>query len=333
MEFLFCVFTIFPMKVYRGTPHAPGGRQAVAIGNFDGVHLGHQALLAGVVRHAAARAGEVPCALTFEPHPREFFHPDNPPARISTLREKAALIAGCGIERLYVARFGSYMAGLSAEDFVREILAGRMAASYVAVGDNFTFGSRGTAGGDQLRRLGERFGIEVEVMALRESDGRSISSSRLREVLAAGDLVQASVLMGHPYRITGRVLHGEELGRTIGIPTLNLRPVPAGSAARPALEGAFATLVSGLVPGKRLPAVTSMGTRPTVSGRKTYTCESHVIGWSGNAYGAVVQVEFLRKLRDNKKFSGLEELQASIRQDILSARRVFDELAREAGRP
>ena len=319
------------MKVYSGIPIASGCRQAVAIGNFDGVHLGHQQLLRSVARHAAQHPGEVPCALTFEPHPREFFNPANPPARISTLREKAALIAECGIERLYVAHFGRYLASLSANAFVRGVLAERMRASFVTVGDNFTFGAQGSAGGDALRALGQECGIEVAVQTLRESAGRSISSSRLREALARGDLDGARALMGHPYRITGRVLHGEELGRTIGIPTLNLRPVPPGSAARPALEGAFATLVTGLVPGKALPAVTSMGTRPTVSGTKHYTCESHVIGWSGNAYGALIRVEFLRKLRDNKKFSGLDELQASIRQDISNAMRVFDEVARDRG--
>ena len=318
------------MQVYRGIPYLPGEvRAAVAIGNFDGVHLGHQALLRSLCSHAASH-GEIPCALTFEPHSKEFFAPEKAPCRISTLRDKADAIASCGIEKLFFAHFSGRMASLSAEQFVKEILVDRLHASFVTVGSNFTFGQDGKAGADDLVRIGAKYGIEVSAKDLIVKDNENISSTRLRAALAAGDLKEAERLLGRPYCMSGRVVHGEHLGHTLGFPTLNLRPVPPGCHAQPALTGVFAVMVSGIVPGKELPGVTSLGNRPSIGGNLQFTCETNLLDWTGDAYGKLIRVRFVEKLRDNKRFSGLDELIAAIHNDAIRARRIFG-LSIEAG--
>ena len=201
------------MKVIRGIPQLPSSvRTAIAIGNFDGIHLGHQALLRSVAERAR-EAGETPCVLTFEPHPKEFFRPEAAPARILTLRDKASAIASCGIEALFIAPFNRDLAGMPAESFVRDILKGRLRASFVAVGTNFTFGA-GPADSAELVRLGAKHGIRICAEKLVEENDACVSSTRLREVLSRGDLEEAERLLGRPYCMSGRVLHGAEIGRT-----------------------------------------------------------------------------------------------------------------------
>lgn len=310
------------MKVFRGIPAvASPQRTAVAIGNFDGVHLGHQVLLNDVRERARALGGEVrSAALTFEPHPREFFCQGSAPARITTLRDKARLIARCGIDRLFFAHFDEQLASLSPEEFVREILVARLRAAYVSVGGNFTFGRFGKGRARDLVRLGREAGIEVSISPLLDSGKACISSSRIRGLLAEGDLAEAKRLMGHPCTITGRVLHGAQLGRTIGFPTLNVRPLPPGCRARPALEGVFTVRIEGLEPDRALYGVCSMGNRPTVGQGLAYTCETNVFDWKGDAYGRMIRIVFLEKLRGNKRFSSLAELQAAIASDARHAR-------------
>ena len=313
------------MKVFRGIPAMGGGvRTAVAIGNFDGVHLGHQALLKDAAGHAARSGGAVlSAALTFEPHPREFFRAETLPARICTLRDKASLIAACGIDLTCFARFCDRLARMTPEEFVLEILVKRLRASYVAVGGNFTFGDRGRGSAEDLARLCAPHGIEVRAADLLTEGSESISSSRLRDLLARGELAEARRLLGHAVCITGRVLHGAELGRTLGFPTLNIRPLPPGCRARPALDGVFAVKVHGLEPGRGLFGVCSMGNRPTVGRNLNFTCETNVLDWSGDAYGKMIRVEFLERLRGNRKFPGLEALREAIRADEAAARRLL----------
>ena len=320
------------MKVIRGIPQLPSSvRTAIAIGNFDGIHLGHQALLRSVAERAR-EAGETPCVLTFEPHPKEFFRPEAAPARILTLRDKASAIASCGIEALFIAPFNRDLAGMPAESFVRDILKGRLRASFVAVGTNFTFGA-GPADSAELVRLGAKHGIRICAEKLVEENDACVSSTRLREVLSRGDLEEAERPLGRPYCLSGRVLHGAETGRTIGFPTLNLRPLPPGSGAKPALEGVFAVMVSGLVPGKEIPGVASIGNRPTIAGGLRYTCETNLLDWTGNAYGRMIRVRFVKKLRGNRKFSGLPELMRAIRADAAAARRLFGLPESPSGKP
>lgn len=310
------------MKVFRGIPAvASPQRTAVAIGNFDGVHLGHQVLLNDVRERARALGGgALAAALTFEPHPREFFCQGSAPARITPLRDKAHFIARCGIDRLFFAHFDKQLASLSPEEFVREILVGRLRAAYVSVGGNFTFGRFGKGRAPDLVRLGREAGIEVNISPLLDSGKACISSSRIRELLSEGRLAEAERLMGHPCTITGRVLHGAQLGRTIGFPTLNVRPLPPGCKARPALEGVFTVRIEGLEPDRALYGVCSMGNRPTVGQGLAYTCETNVFDWKGDAYGRMIRIVFLEKLRGNKRFSSLAELQAAIASDARRAR-------------
>ena len=222
------------------------------------------------------------------------------------------------------------MASLSAEQFVKEILVDRLHASFVTVGSNFTFGQDGKAGPDDLVRIGAKYGIEVSAKDLIVKDNENISSTRLRAALAAGDLKEAERLLGRPYCMSGRVVHGEHLGHTLGFPTLNLRPVPPGCHAQPALTGVFAVMVSGIVPGKELPGVSSLGNRPSIGGNLQFTCETNLLDWTGDAYGKLIRVRFVEKLRDNKRFSDLDELIAAIHNDAIRARRIFG-LSIEAG--
>ena len=300
---------------------------AVAIGNFDGMHAGHRALIAATAQ-AAAERGLLAAALTFEPHPRERLG-GTPPARISTLGDKVEELLKAGAERVHLMNFSPALAALSPEAFAREVLVDGLHAKWVAAGEDFRFG-RGREGDiETLARLGEKLGFEVHASPIVGYYGRKVSSTRIREALSRGDLFEAGQLLGRRYSMCGRVIHGATLGRTLGSPTLNLAPIPPGSRAEPALRGVFAVLVEGLGPAP-LPGVASLGQKPTVASDRRWLLETHVFDWSGNAYGRRVRVYFVEKIRDEKKFSGLEELKAAIQCDALRARRILG-LPAEAG--
>jgi len=310
------------MQVFRRLPPL-GQRQACAltIGNFDGVHRGHQALLAELGQ-AARRLGVPSCVLTFEPHPREFFAARRPgveaPNRISTLRDKLAALAACGVDRTCVAHFNERLASLSAEDFVEQVLIDGLRMRYLLIGDDFRFGAR--RGGDfaTLERAASRHGFELARMSTVTEAGARISSSAVRAALAAGDLEPVARLLGRPYEISGHVVHGRKLGRELGFPTLNLR-IPHG---RPALAGIFVVRVHGLAP-QPLAGVASLGTRPAVETDGAPLLETHVLDWRGDAYGRLLRIEFLRKLRDEARYDGLDALVAQIRIDADQARAHF----------
>jgi riboflavin kinase/FMN adenylyltransferase len=311
------------MKIFRGVP-APEQRVATAltIGNFDGVHRGHQALLAQVV--AAAKALDItPAVLTFEPHPREFFTPDNAPARVANLRDKAASLAASGIERLFVLHFNRRLASMSAESFIDDVLVRGCLARWLAVGDDFRFGSRRSGDVALLRARAPAAGFEVAQLATVTEGNERISSSAVRGALLVGDLLLAQRLLGRPYSITGRVLHGAKLGRKIGFPTLNLRI----EHKRPAVHGVFAVRVHGIDDHAAWPGVASVGLRPTVDHSGRWLLEVHLFDFAKSVYGRMVRVEFVQRLRDEEKYGTLDQLTEAIRNDAARARALFGGVA------
>ena len=270
-----------------GTPHA------VTIGNFDGLHLGHQAMLARLQDVARAR-GLPSCVLSFEPHPREFFAPEQAPARLSSLREKAECLQRMGIDRLHVFRFDRAFASLSAEAFIEQVLGTTLQARYVLVGDDFRYGAKRAGDFALLKQTGERLGFDAEFLPTVEVAGERSSSTAVRSALAAGELEHAARLLGRPYSISGREVHGDKLGRDIGFPTANIQL----KHNRPPLMGIFAVEVCGLN-GEPLPGVASLGKRPTVKGADAVpVLEVHRFDFKAEIYGRRVRVDFLHKLRD-----------------------------------
>src|SRR5690349_15814134 len=248
------------MLVTRGLPAAAAAPVALTIGNFDGVHLGHQAMLAELTR-AAGRLGLPACVLTFEPHPREFFAPDKAPTRLTSLREKLEWLASYGVDRVHVCRFDYRFAQTPAEEFIERIIARGLAARWVLVGDDFRFGARRAGNLVMLKQAAPRFGFDVAALASFALDGERVSSTALREALAAGELEQAARLLGRTYTISGRVVGGDGLGRKLGFPTANVHM----KHNRPPLTGIFAVRLH--VDGEALPAAASLGVRPTVKQR------------------------------------------------------------------
>ncbi len=311
------------MQVFRNLPPL-ARRQACAltIGNFDGVHRGHQALL-GEVRDAAQRRSILPCVLTFEPHPREFFAQRRPglqaPHRIASLRDKLGALAAAGIARTCVMHFNERVATLDADRFVEHILVRGLQVQWLMIGDDFRFGADRRGDFNHLRDAAGRFGFELHSMPTVRAGGRRISSSAVREALGRGELSLAADLLGRPYAVSGHVVHGRKLGRTLGFPTLNLRMPPG----RPALAGIFVVRVHGLAP-EPLPAVASLGTRPAVESDGAWLLETHVLDWQGDAYGRLVRVEFLSKLRDEAHYDTLDALTAQIQKDAAAARAHFN---------
>ncbi|MDR6585819.1 bifunctional riboflavin kinase/FAD synthetase [Herbaspirillum frisingense] len=315
------------MKVFRGLPTAESRAPcALTIGNFDGVHLGHQALLARV-REAAGKLGLDAAVMTFEPHPREFFAqlagtPERTPARIANLRDKLQSLADSGIDRVVVEHFGSHFAALSPQDFIEKILVQGLHVRWLMVGDDFCFGARRAGTLDTLIEAGRRHGFEVHALPTVTNAGVRISSSAVRAALAEGDFDLSRQLLGHPYAISGRVVHGKKLGRTIGFPTLNMRV----GHKRPALSGIFVVQVHGLAE-QALPAVASLGVRPTVDDSGRVLLETHLLDFQGDCYGKLVRVEFLQKLRDEEKYVDLPTLTTAIARDVDHARAWFRENA------
>ena len=306
------------MRVTRGIPAAATAPVALTIGNFDGVHLGHQAMLAELKR-AAARRGLPACVLTFEPHPREFFAPDKAPTRLTSLREKLELLAGCGVDRVHVCRFNFGFAQIAAEDFLERIIARGLGARWVLVGDDFRFGARRAGSLVMLKQAAPRLKFEVAALASFTLDGERVSSTALREALAAGDLDRAGRLLGRGYSISGRVVRGDGLGRKLGFPTANVQI----KHNRPPLMGIFAVRLHGAGP-EALRGVASLGVRPTVKQQGAPVLEVHALDFAGDLYRRHVRVEFLRKLRDEEKYADLAALTRQIALDAKNARAFFE---------
>ncbi len=296
---------------------APGQRDtALAIGSLDGVHRGHAALIARVQAEARARGLES-AVLTFEPLPREVLAPASAPARLTSLPERLRAFEALGVETVFVQRFDARFAALAAEDF-----AGRLRELYrcrwVAVGEDFCYGSRRAGNVASLAAAGERLGYEVEVIASIECAGERVSSTRVREALARGDFALAETLLGRRYAITGRVMHGAKRGRMLGFPTANVR------LGRPkaALSGIFAVKCFGAAT-RGLEGVASLGINPAVEDGGPATLEAFLFDFSGDLYGRRLTIEFVKKLRDEAHFASLDLLAAQIRRDCEAAREVF----------
>jgi riboflavin kinase/FMN adenylyltransferase len=307
------------MRVFHGLPGLADRRAcALSIGNFDGVHRGHRALLQRVVDIARQR-GLAAAAMTFEPHPREYFAPEQAPARIANLRDKIEGLRRVGIDRVFVQHFDRDFASLTAEQFIQRILRDGCQARCLLVGDDFRFGARRAGDVALLRSLGQSCDFTVEQIAPVLLGDERVSSSRIRAALSVGDLALASELLGHPYAISGRVLHGSKLGRQLGFPTLNLRV----AHRRPALHGIYAVRVHG-IGTSALPGVASVGLRPTVDDSGRWLLEVHLFDFSDEVYGRLIQVQFVQKLRDEERFDSIQELTAAIRRDADRARAIFD---------
>ena len=305
------------MLIYRGTPAQPLSPVALTIGNFDGVHLGHQAMLKRLTA-AARERGLAPCVMTFEPHPREFFTPDQAPARLSNLREKLELFEKFGVERAFILRFNKRFAHVSPEDFIERILHYGLQARWVLVGDDFRFGAKRAGDFAMLQQAGQQYGFEVEAMDSVTMSGQRVSSTLVREALANGDLASAERYLGRHYSISGKVVHGESLGRKIGFPTANIQM----KHNKPPLSGIFAVEVYGLG-DKPLQGAASLGVRPTINDKGKATLEVFLFDFDGDIYNKHLHVDFLLKLRDEMKFPSLEALTAQIAADVENAKKFF----------
>jgi riboflavin kinase/FMN adenylyltransferase len=310
------------MKVFRGLPNDRARAPcALTIGNFDGVHRGHQALLAHVIA-SARRLGLEAAVMTFEPHPREYFAQrandlSKAPARIANLRDKLESLEQAGVDRVIVEHFNESFAGLTPQAFTQRVLVDGLHVKWLMVGDDFCYGARRAGNVALLADAGKEHGFEVKTLAAVLHDDIRISSSAVRSALALGDFDTTRALLGHPYSMSGHVIHGQKLGRTLGFPTLNLRV-----AHRPALAGIFVVQVHGLADGP-VPGVASLGVRPTVEDAGRMLLEVHLFDWDAPCYGKVVRVEFLLKLRDEEKYIDLPTLTAAIDQDANQARTWF----------
>ena len=307
------------MELVRGLHKANGDARAVAVavGNFDGVHLGHQAL----VRMARARAAACDAhaaVLTFEPHPREFLDAEGAPARLMRIAEKCSALAALGVARLHVVRFDSRLQRQDPQQFVDEVLCGGIGAREVVVGEGFRFGSGRAGTVETLRLAAAARGCGVAVVPSVLEGGTRVSSTRVREALAAGDLLLARRLLGRDYSLCGRVIAGERLGRQLGYATANMRL----HRRRLPLAGIFAVRVRGIDPGPARAGVASLGTRPTVGGVEPLL-EVHVFDYEGDLYGRRLDVEFVAKLRDELRFDSLAALGAQMDRDAARARAIL----------
>lgn len=309
------------MRVSHGIPVQAQAPVALTIGNFDGVHLGHQAMLA-CLKETAARLGLTACVMIFEPHPREFFAPDKAPTRLTSLREKLELLAAAGVGRVQICRFNFDFAKIPAEDFIVRILQQGLAAHWILVGDDFRFGARRAGDFAMLKAFSIRCGFDVEEMPGYTVDGLRVSSTAVREALAGGDLGLVQRLLGRPYSISGRVVGGDKLGKKIGFPTANIQL----KHNRPPLSGIFAVKVEGAASTfspSPLQGVASLGVRPTVHEHGMPVLEVHLFDFNRDIYGEHLRVHFLHKLRDEAKYPDLTSLTKQIGQDVSDAKHFF----------
>jgi riboflavin kinase/FMN adenylyltransferase len=305
------------MRLFHGYENAEIGRPAVlTLGVFDGLHLGHQLIIGRVVERAR-QLGAVPTVVTFDPHPRAVLHPASAPPLLQTLDQKVEAFGVLGVEQAIVVRFTPEFARVRAEEFLRDVVHERLQAREVYLGRGFAFG-RGREGDiDLLRRVSGKLGFYADEVPEVRLRGQRISSSRIRELLAAGRVNLARRMLGRPYGVEGRVVRGHERGRTIGFPTANLRPanrvIPRG--------GVYVTAT--LIGGEWRRSVTNVGVRPTFEKEAEPSVETFVMNWGGDLYGDVLRVRFLHRLRDERRFAGIEELKRQIHADADRARKYF----------
>ena len=303
------------MQLVRGLHNLrPEHRGCVAtIGNFDGVHRGHQAILARL-RERGQALGLPTCVVIFEPQPREYFAPDTAPARLARLRDKIELLATEGIDRVLCLAFNQRLSKLSADAFVKAILVDGLGVRHLEVGDDFRFGCDRLGDFDFLLQAGQVHGFTVEAAQTVELDGIRVSSTQVRNALAAADFSLAERLLGRPYRIAGRVLHGQKLARQLGTPTANIQL----KRRRVPFTGVY--LVDVDIDGKTWPGVANIGVRPTVQGDGKAHLEVHLLDFAGDLYDRRLTVVFHQKLREEQRFASLEALKTAINADVATAR-------------
>ena len=303
------------MQLVRGLHNLrPEHRGCVAtIGNFDGVHRGHQAILARL-RERAVELGVPSCVEIFEPQPREFFTPETAPARLARLRDKLQLLAEEGVDRVLCLAFNQRLRSLSAAEFVDRILVDGLGVQHLEVGDDFHFGCDRVGDFDFLQHAGVNQGFTVEAAQTVELDGLRVSSTQVRNALAAADFDLAERLLGRPFRIAGRVLHGQKLARQLGTPTANVQL----KRRRVPLTGVY--LVSVDIDGQSWPGVANIGVRPTVAGDGKAHLEVHLLDFAGDLYDRRLTVVFHQKLREEQRFASLEALKTAINADVAAAR-------------
>ena len=308
------------MEFIRGWHNLkPRHRGCVAtIGNFDGVHLGHQAVI-GQLAEKGQELGLPTQTILFEPQPQEFFQPDSAVPRLTRLREKLQALRRYSVDRVLCLRFDAEFAALEPEQFIQRLLVDSLQVRYLVVGDDFRFGRRRRGDFAMLTEAGRRHGFQVVNMHTLAIDGERVSSTRIRAALGAGNLTLAERLLGRPYRMCGRVAHGDQLGRTLGFPTANIH---LHRKVTP-IKGIFAVEVFGLET-EPIAGAANIGTRPTVGGTRTLL-EVHLLDFSADIYGAYVHVNFLRKFRDEKRFESLDELRHWIEKDVADVRAFFQE--------
>lgn len=296
------------------------------IGNFDGIHLGHQAVL-GQLAEKASELGLPAVVITFEPHPQEFLRPDAAPMRITGFREKMQTLRRYAVDHVLCLRFGRALADMPAREFVDRVLVDSLGVRCLVIGGDFRFGRRREGDVDLLRRQGEQAGFQVLPMRAFEIGGARVSSTRIRAALQQGDLAAAEKLLGRSYRLSGRVVAGDRRGRQIGFPTANVhlgrRSFMRSALHNAPLRGVFAVQVFGLE-REPLPAIANIGVRPTVGGGEC-RLEAHILDFAADIYGRHVQVEFLARLRDEARFESLDALTQQIRRDEARAREFFEQ--------
>lgn len=301
--------------VYNLRPKHRGN--VVTIGNFDGVHLGHQAVI-GQLAEKGASVGAPTAVMTFEPHPQEFFLPQKAPPRLTRFREKMQMLRRFAVDRTLVIRFDRRFASMTAEQFISEILVKGLGVRDVIVGDDFRFGHQRRGDYAMLARAGAQFGFAVTRMFTFSLDGERVSSTRVREALAAANLELASRLLGRAYRMSGRVARGDGRGRQLGFPTANIHLHRQVSP----LQGVYAVEVFGL-DREPVMGVANLGTRPTIDGISRPILEVHLLDFADDLYGRYVQVGFLKFIRSEQRFGSLDQLVAQIGLDVQSARAFF----------
>ncbi len=306
------------MLIFRALKSPDKQPVALTIGNFDGVHLGHHALLSRLQEQAKS-LGLPSAAVIFEPHPREFFTPDKAPTRLTSLREKLELLEQAGVDRVHVCRFNKQFAKMSAQEFI-DALHRDLQVKHVLIGDDFRFGSGRTGDFALMEKSAAQHGFTVEAMHSVLHGGLRVSSTAVRETLAAGSMETAARYLGRPYSISGRVVHGDKIGRTIGFPTANVQL----KHNRPPLTGIYVVRVKGdAIPV--LMGAASLGVRPTVHANGRAVLEVHLLDYSGELYGHHLHIEFMHKLRNEEKYPDMESLTRQIRLDVENTRKWFKE--------
>lgn len=327
------------MRLIRGLHNIPSDFSGcvATIGNFDGVHLGHQTILQQLKKQGEEH--ELPTVvMMFEPQPREFFAPDKAPARLANMSEKLQDLASFGVDYVLCLPFNQKLRSMSADQFIQTILLDGLKISHLIIGDDFRFGCDRTGDYQLLQQAGEQFGFSVEDTKTFELDGERVSSTRVRKCLAANDLAGASTLLGRPYRMSGRIGYGRQLGRTIGVPTANVilqrNKLPmTGVYAVKVTEIEVANCIESQAldssgKAKEWHGVANIGVKPTVAGIPEPSLEVHIFDFpsleeGGNIYGKRLSVEFCQKIREEQKFNGLDELKAAIEKDMKAAREFF----------